>query len=115
MRKKKDKKSGCTTYVYNRHKGAKTNLENMELEIQKCRKTISDYSEFLDYWKWNYEKAKKEYESRLQKIEDAKVLIGLLEEHIEKIRTGEEEIVFFDQKNAPPASDSSDPEDSDED
>ena len=96
MRKKKDKKSGVTTYVYNRNKGANSNLENMEIEIQKCKKTISDYSQYLDYWKWNYEKAKKEYDFRLQKIEDARTLMGLLQEHIDRIKSGEEDEVFYD-------------------
>ena len=97
MRKKKDKKTGVTTYVYNRHKNAKTNLENMQMEIEKCKKTISDYSQYLDYWKWNYEKAEKEYKSRVQKIEDARVMIELLEEHIAKIQSGEEEIIHYNK------------------
>lgn len=96
MRKKKDKESGVTTYFFNRNKGANSNLENMEMEIQKCLKTIEDYSKYLDYWKWNYEKAKKEYDFRLQKIEDARTLMGLLQESIDKIKSGEEDEVFYD-------------------
>lgn len=96
MRKKKDKESGVTTYFFNRNKGANSNLENMEKEIQKCLKTIEDYSKYLDYWKWNYEKAKKEYDFRLQKIEDARTLMGLLQESIDKIKSGEQEEVFYD-------------------
>lgn len=111
MRKKKDKKTGVTTYVYNRHKGARTNRENMEMEIVKQRKVIMDYSQYLDYWKWNMEKAVKEYESRVQKIRDAKDMIGLLEEHIAKIDSGEEEMVYFDQSFAPPKDEDDDDED----
>lgn len=95
MRKKYDKKTGVTTYIYNRNKGATSRLDNMKKEVAKQMKIIADYSEYLDYWKWNYEKAKKEYESRVQKIKDAKSLIGLLEDHISKIESGEEEDEVF--------------------
>lgn len=110
MRKKKDKKTGATTYVYNRHKGATSNLENMQMEIAKQQKVIEDYSKYLDYWKWNYEKAKKEYESRVQKIEDARVMIELLEEHIAKIQSGEEEVIHYNKAGpvTPPEGDDSD-------
>lgn len=108
MRKKKDKKSGVTTYICNRHKGAESNLDNMKREVAKQQKVIEDYSKYLDYWKWNMEKAVKEYESRVQKIEDARVLISLLQEHIDKIESGEEEIVYYDGRQQTPEGDDSD-------
>ena len=36
--------------------------------LDKARRDIESAERYLDYYKWNYEKAKKEYNSRLDKI-----------------------------------------------
>lgn len=37
--------------------------------LQKAQRDIESNERYLDYYKWNYEKAKKEYESRVTKIQ----------------------------------------------
>ena len=36
--------------------------------LKKAQRDIENAERYLDYYKWNYEKAKKEYDSRLDKI-----------------------------------------------
>lgn len=36
--------------------------------LKKAQRDIESNERYLDYYKWNYEKAKKEYESRINKI-----------------------------------------------
>lgn len=87
MRKKVDKKSGMTTYLWSPD-SSKSMEENIQDQIKKCEKDISGYMEFLDYWKWNYEKAKKEYEFRVNKIEDLRVFKNLLTKRLQGIQDG---------------------------
>lgn len=81
MRKSVNKKTGSTVFHYKFPKGM-SKLEGMKREIEKCNKGIEDNERYLDWYKWNYEKAKKEYESRVNKIKDLKDFKGLLEEDV---------------------------------
>lgn len=82
LRKKVDKKTGFITYEYKVTSSDK--LQNMKDEVEKCNKSIENYEKYLDWYKWNYERAKKEYEFRVQKINDLKDFRKLLMSHIKE-------------------------------
>lgn len=83
LRKKVDKKTGSITYEYKVTSSDK--LQNMKDEVEKCNKSIEGYEKYLDWYKWNYEHAKKEYEFRVQKIKDLKDFRKLLVNHIKEV------------------------------
>ena len=83
LRKKVDKKTGSITYVYK--VTSSDELQNMKNEVEKCNKSIEGYEKYLDWYKWNYERAKKEYEFRVQKIKDLKNFRRLLIDDINKV------------------------------
>lgn len=83
MRKTTDKKSGAVTFHWTSDRNL-TRQENLQLEIDKLKKKIEDLSRYLDWYKWNYERSEKEYKGRLEKIEDLKSFIDLLEESLFK-------------------------------
>lgn len=83
MRKTVNKKTGSTVFHYKFPKGM-SKLEGMKREVEKCNKGIEDSGRYLDWYKWNYDRAKKEYESRVNKIKDLKDFKELLEENIRK-------------------------------
>ena len=82
LRKKVDKKTGFITYEYKVTSSDK--LQNMKDEVEKCNKSIESYEKYLDWYKWNYERAKKEYEFRVQKIKDLKDFRKLLMSNIKE-------------------------------
>lgn len=83
LRKKVDKKTGSITYVYKVTSSDK--LQNMKDEVEKCNKSIEGYEKYLDWYRWNYERAKKEYEFRVQKINDLKDFRKLLIDNINEV------------------------------
>lgn len=56
--------------------------------LEKARRDIENNEKYLDYYKWNYEKAKKEYDSRVNKIK-------INQDFINCIKTQESD--WFDQ------------------
>lgn len=92
MRKKKNG-SGGVTFVFNRRDGL-TEVENLQEEIKKTEKEIEGWSKDLHFWKWHYEHAKKDYDFRVEKIRDLKDFMKLLQDHLQKIESGEIEAQY---------------------
>lgn len=57
------------TFKYKAKKGL-SEEEIGKIEIEKAKKEIEKLSEYLDWYKWNYEEAKKNYEKRVNRIKD---------------------------------------------
>lgn len=84
MRVEHNKKTGQTIYHYKAPKGHKE-YDVLVNEIQKCNKVVEDNSKYLDWYRWNYEKAKKEYESRVEKVKNHENFKRLLEDDVKNL------------------------------
>lgn len=84
MRKSVDKKTGITTYHYkvNKNDSPRQRLVN---EIEKCKKGIKKIEELLEYRKWRYEDAKRDYESHRDKRQDLIDFMRLLEKDLRQL------------------------------
>lgn len=98
MRTTKDK-SGVTTFHY-KVKNGESQYTALLRESQNCDKVIKDTSEYLDWYKWNYEKAKKEYESRVNKISNHKDWKDLAQEIVSNLILSRDKVVdLFKNQN----------------
>lgn len=78
-----DKKTGVRTFHWTRPNGL-TKKQGLEKEIAKASKEIEGLEKYLDWHKWNYEEAKKNYERRVKRIRDLKDWISFAKELITK-------------------------------
>lgn len=73
---------------YNEREHSFTFTGDLGDALKKAQLDIESNERYLDYYKWNYEKAKKEYDSRMNKIK-------INQEFIECIKTQEPD--WFDE------------------
>ena len=78
------------TYSYKAPKGL-SEEEIGKIEIEKAHKEIERLSKYLDWYKWNYEEAKKNYEKRVNRIRDLADYIKVWERDLKaKDESGQE-------------------------
>ena len=84
-------RKGCqVTYKYKAPKGL-SEEEVGKIEIEKAEKEIEKLSKYLDWYKWNYEEAKKNYEKRVNRIKDLKDYIEVWKRDLKfKAESGQE-------------------------
>lgn len=77
-------RKGCqVTYRYKAPKDL-SEEEVGKIEIEKAEKEIEKLSKYLDWYKWNYEEAKKNYEKRVNRIKDLKDYIEVWKRDLKK-------------------------------
>lgn len=85
-------KDGIKTFHYT-IKGNDSNYVAYLKEVNNCDKVVSDTGRYLDWYKWNFERAKKEYESRVEKIQNHKDFKELILENLKKMTLSREDVI----------------------